>query len=45
MNELETRIIKIDVAKTRKILIENNAIKVKEENQINDIYDFPDKKL
>lgn len=45
MKELETRIIKIDVANIRKILIANGAEKVKEENQINDIYDFEDGKL
>lgn len=45
MKELETRIIKIDVANIRKILIENGAVKVKEENQINDIYDFEDGRL
>ena len=45
MKELETRIIKIDVAEIRKTLIANNAVKVKEENQINDIYDFEDGRL
>jgi adenylate cyclase class 2 len=45
MKEIETRIIKIDVATIRNILITNNAKKVKEENQINDIYDFEDKRL
>jgi adenylate cyclase class 2 len=45
MNELETRIIKIDVAYIRHILIENDAKKVKEENQTNDIYDFEDSRL
>ena len=45
MKELETRIIKIDVANIRKILISNGAEKVKEENQINDIYDFEDGRL
>ena len=45
MKELETRIIKIDVASIRKILISNGAEKVKEENQINDIYDFEDGRL
>ena len=45
MKELETRIIKIDVAEIRKTLIANNASKVKEENQINDIYDFEDGRL
>lgn len=45
MNELETRIIKIDVAHIRHILVENGAKKVKEENQVNDIYDFEDNRL
>ncbi|MDD6794293.1 MAG: CYTH domain-containing protein [Clostridiaceae bacterium] len=45
MKELETRIIKIDVANIRKTLIEKGGIKVKEENQINDIYDFEDGRL
>ena len=45
MKELETRIIKIDVDSIRKILIANNGKKVKEENQVNDIYDFEDGRL
>ena len=45
MKELETRIIKIDVANIRNILLENGARKAKEENQINDIYDFEDGRL
>ena len=45
MKELETRIIKIDVASIRKLLIYNGAEKVKEENQVNDIYDFEDGRL
>ena len=45
MKELETRIIKIDVAAIRNTLIENGALKVKAENQINDIYDFEDGRL
>ncbi|MBD7910275.1 MULTISPECIES: CYTH domain-containing protein [Clostridium] len=45
MNELETRIIKIDVAHIRHILLESGAKKVKEENQTNDIYDFEDGRL
>lgn len=45
MKELETRIIKIDVAFIRNLLISNNAKKIKEENQINDIYDFEDGRL
>lgn len=45
MQELETRIIKVDVATIRNTLINNNGEKVKEENQINDIYDFEDGRL
>ncbi|MGG7178042.1 class IV adenylate cyclase [Clostridium paraputrificum] len=45
MKELETRIIKIDVANIRKTLIEKGGKKVKEENQVNDIYDFEDCRL
>lgn len=45
MKELETRIIKIDVANIRKILVKEGAKKVKEENQTNDIYDFEDGRL
>lgn len=45
MNELETRIIKVDVAKIRNTLIALGAVKVKEENQVNDIYDFEDGSL
>ena len=45
MHELETRIMDIDVDNIRKILLENNAKKVKSEDQINDIYDFEDGRL
>lgn len=45
LNELETRIINIDVDKIRKRLVEINGVKVKEENQINNIYDFNDRRL
>lgn len=45
MQELETRILDIDVDVIRKKLINLNAEKVKMENQINRIYDFPDRKL
>jgi len=45
MKELETRIIKIDVANIRNILIQNGAKKIKEENQVNYIYDFEDGRL
>jgi Adenylate cyclase, class 2 (thermophilic) len=45
LNELETRIVNIDVDQMRKRLIEINTVKVKEENQINNIYDFSDRRL
>ena len=45
MKELETRIVDIDVDNIRKILLENNAEKVKSEDQVNDIYDFEDGRL
>lgn len=45
MKELETRIIKIDVNNIRNVLLSNGAKKVKEENQVNDIYDFEDGRL
>ncbi|MBE6063729.1 MAG: CYTH domain-containing protein [Clostridium butyricum] len=45
MQELETRIMDIDIDKTRTILCENGAEKVKSEDQINDIYDFEDGRL
>ncbi len=45
MQELETRIVDIDVDAIRNILLSNSAEKVKMENQINDIYDFEDGRL
>lgn len=45
MQELETRIVDIDVENIRSILLENGAEKVKMEDQINDIYDFEDGRL
>jgi len=45
MQELETKIIDIDVENIRNILLSNNAEKVKMEDQINDIYDFEDGRL
>ncbi|KEJ04172.1 adenylate cyclase [Clostridium botulinum A2B7 92] len=45
MKEIETRIIKINIEEIRKKLLDLGAIKVKEESQINNIYDFSDKKL
>lgn len=45
LKEFETRIININVDQIRAKLMQINAIKVKQENQINNIYDFEDKKL
>lgn len=45
MREIETRIVDIDVEDIRKKLLNINAVKVKQENQINNIYDFSDKRL
>ena len=45
MQELETRIVDIDVENIRKTLLSNGAQKVKVEDQINDIYDFEDGRL
>lgn len=45
MKELETRLVDIDVDNIRKILIDAGAVNVKKEHQINDIYDFCDRRL
>ena len=45
MKEIETRIIDIDVVKTREKLIHLGAVKVKQENQENNLYDFQDRRL
>ncbi|NFF60959.1 CYTH domain-containing protein [Clostridium botulinum] len=45
MNEIETRIIDIDVSNIREKLINIGAIKVKQEEQINNIFDFPNREL
>lgn len=45
MKEIETRIIDIDVDEIRRKLLNINAPKVKQENQINNIYDFSDRRL
>lgn len=45
MQEMETRILDIDVEDIRAKLITMHSEKVKMENQINKIYDFPDKRL
>lgn len=45
MQEIETRILDIDIEEIRQKLKSLNANKVKEENQINKIFDFPDRRL
>ncbi|MCD2346584.1 class IV adenylate cyclase [Clostridium guangxiense] len=45
MNEIETRILNINVDDLRKKLLNLKLPIVKKENQINDIYDFNDKRL
>lgn len=45
MKEIETRIINIDPDSIRKKMQKIKAKKIKSENQINKIFDFPDKKL
>ena len=45
MKEIETRIINIDVDHIRSKLLSIFTEKVKAENQINNIYDFPGRKL
>lgn len=45
MQELETRILDIDVEAIRKKMISLNSENVKKENQINRIYDFEDRRL
>lgn len=45
MKEMETRIIDINVDDIRKKLKNIDGKKVKEENQTNNIFDFPDKRM
>ncbi|WP_139905052.1 class IV adenylate cyclase [Clostridium thermarum] len=45
MHELETRILDIDVEIIRKKMLELGAVKVKAENQTNNIFDFPNRQL
>jgi adenylate cyclase class 2 len=45
MQEIETRILDINIEDIRQKLKALNAAKVKEENQINKIFDFPDRRL
>ena len=45
MKEIETKIININIDDIRSKLISLHCLKIKEENQINEIYYFPDRKL
>lgn len=45
MQEIETRIIKIDVKKIKEKLVNLGCEKVKDENQINNLYDFSDRRM
>ena len=45
MEEIEVRILNVDVEKTKEILTKNGAVLVKKENQINNLYDFEDDRL
>lgn len=45
MKEMETRILDINVEDIRKKMKDINALKVKEESQVNNIYDFSDRRL
>lgn len=45
MLEIETRILDIDINIIKEKLSNINAVKVKDENQINNIYDFADRRL
>lgn len=45
MQEIETRIIDINISDIKDKLLKIDAVKVKEENQINNIFDFSDKRL
>lgn len=43
--EFETRIMDIDIENIRELCAKMGAVNVKKENQVNDIYDFSDRKL
>lgn len=45
MKEIETRILDIDVDFIRKTILQAGGQKVKEENQVNKIFDYPDRRL
>lgn len=45
MKELEVRILNVDIDIIKSKLKKIKAVKVKQENQINEIFDFPDRKL
>jgi len=45
LEEMETRILKIDVDEIKSKLNSLGCEKVKDENQVNNLYDFPDRRL
>ncbi|MEG1254210.1 CYTH domain-containing protein [Clostridium sp.] len=45
MKEIETRILRINVEEIKNKLINLGCEKVKDENQVNNLYDFPDRRL
>ncbi|WP_346939497.1 CYTH domain-containing protein [uncultured Clostridium sp.] len=45
MEEMETRILKIDVDEIKSKLNNLGCKKVKDENQVNNLYDFPDRRM
>ncbi|MEG0133872.1 MAG: CYTH domain-containing protein [Clostridium sp.] len=45
MKEIETRILRINVEEIKTKLLSLGCEKVKDENQVNNLYDFPDRRL
>jgi len=45
LKEIETRILRINVEEIKNKLINLGCEKVKDENQVNNLYDFPDRRL
>jgi len=45
LKEIETRILRINVEEIKSKLINLGCEKVKDENQVNNLYDFPDRRL
>lgn len=45
MEEMEVKILDIDLENIRQLMVKNNIPLVKKENQINNIYDFEDRSL